>query len=139
MKRVSAALLSVLILGLCSGTSFGQMMGGPPGGPMRGEQGMRPISQTETSFAVISPDSKYVYIIVKDVMYQYFGEDLKLKKSINIGSYFDWRTNSGWSVLFSGDSRRMYVMKGRTMILLDAVELDYIARTSIDTPQKTEP
>jgi len=95
------------------------------------QERMGQMAPPEGGFAAMSPDSKFVYIVGKDTLYQYTAKDLKLKKSAYIGSA-DVKRLIGGSIFFSNDNKLLYIMRGKTLLLFDALELNFINKVTIE-------
>ncbi|MEW6416570.1 MAG: hypothetical protein AB1480_00395 [Nitrospirota bacterium] len=103
----------------------GETMGSGRQGPIMGPP--------ENGIAALSPDSKFVYAVFKDKLYQYTASDLKLKKSTYIGSSSEGRMPViGGTIFFSNDSKRIYIMRGKTLLLFDSIELNYINKATFE-------
>ncbi len=95
------------------------------------QEKMGQMAPPEGGFAAMSPDSRFVYVVGKDTLYQYTAKDLKLKKSAYIGSA-DVKRLIGGSIFFSNDSKLLYIMRGKTLLLFDTLELNFINKVTIE-------
>ncbi|MEW6066926.1 MAG: hypothetical protein AB1610_01310 [Nitrospirota bacterium] len=124
-KYLKSGIISLVLIGLLCFSVYAQM-----GGPGR----MGPMGPPENGLAALSPDSKFVYVVYKNTLYQYTAIDLKLKKSAHIDtSSSEMRMPLiGGSIFFSHDSKLIYIMQGKTLLLFDALELNYINKVTFE-------
>lgn len=128
MRKYIVIFPSVLIVALWLSLSYAQM--GQKGEMGQGRIG--PMVPPEIGIAALSPNSKFIYIVGKDTLYQYTAADLKLKKSTYIGSSDVRMPLIGGSIFFSHDSKHLYIMRGKILLLFDALELNYINKVTIE-------
>ncbi len=128
MKNYLAIFASILIIASWLSLSYAQ----PEQKDRMGQGRIGPMAPQEVGVAALSPDSKFVYVLGKDTVYQYTATDLKLKKSTYIGSSDVRMPLIGGSIFFSRDSKLLYIMRGKTLLLFDALELNFINKTTIE-------
>ncbi len=128
MKKHLVIILTILIVASLLSLSYAQTE--QKDRKWQGRMGQ--MGPSEVGFAALSPDSKFVYVVGKDTIYQYTAIDLKLTKSTYIGSSDVKMPLAGGSIFFSRDSKFLYVMRGKTLLLFEALELKYIKKATIE-------
>ena len=133
MKRYIGFLF---ILSIILGTiisSYAQGRGN--GGGMQGGGGrMQQSGPPSSSMAVLSPDSVFVYAVAGDTLNQYSAVDLTLKRTVSLNSSSGRRTPIfGGSIFISKDGKKLYVMRGKTLYLFDALKLNIINTVAVES------
>ncbi|MBI5642834.1 MAG: hypothetical protein HY954_05100 [Deltaproteobacteria bacterium] len=142
MRKFTALLLLFTVVSLASIASAQDWPPPPQGGFSGGPPPMGFTGDSGSAVSVLSPDSKYIYVLSKGVIHQY-SDDLKPLKTASIETaqtpQQDYMMrppmpgpmggNGGPSMHISQNGKRLYVISGRSMYLFDALELKMINKT----------